>query len=223
MTKRIAIYARTSTADDQSTENQIRELRVVAERHGWNVAAVFDDRGLSGGLAREDRPAMNALLRAVARREVDLVAAWAVDRLGRSLIDLLGFLEDLRAKKVDLYLHQQGLDTSTPTGRAMFQMLGLFAEFERAMIRDRVRSGMARAKAIGTKSGKAIGRPAVPDEMNQRIRALVLAGAGSQRDIAVQLGVSRSAVYRVCAALKAKQAAKAKSGLYNTDMAVAQQ
>src|ERR1700760_2409514 len=203
MSKRIAIYARVSTADDQTTENQIRELRAVADRHGWIVAGVCDDRGVSGGTERDARPAMSELLRAVARREVDMVAAWAVDRLGRSLVDLLGFLEELRAKKVDLYLHQQGLDTSTPTGRAMFQMLGLFAEFERAMIRDRVRSGMARAKANGTKSGKAIGRPAISDEMNDSIRALLTAGAGSQRRIAMQLGVSRSAVYRVCAALKA--------------------
>jgi DNA invertase Pin-like site-specific DNA recombinase len=124
MTKRIAIYARCSTADDQTTENQISELRVAAERHGWVVAAVFDDHGVSGSLARERRPAMKALLRAVARREVDMVAAWAVDRLGRSLVDLLGFLGELHAKQVDLYLYQQGLDTSTPAGRAMFQMLG---------------------------------------------------------------------------------------------------
>jgi DNA invertase Pin-like site-specific DNA recombinase len=127
MTKRIAIYARCSTADDQTTENQISELQAAAERHGWTVAAVFDDQGISGSLARERRPAMKALLRAVTRREVDMVAAWAVDRLGRSLVDLLGFLGELHAKQVDLYLHQQGLDTSTPAGRAMFQMLGLIA------------------------------------------------------------------------------------------------
>ena len=96
---------------------------------------------------------MKALLRAVTRREVDMVAAWAVDRLGRSLVDLLGFLGELHAKQVDLYLHQQGLDTSTPAGRAMFQMLGLIAEFERSMIRGRVVSGMARARTTGTKSG----------------------------------------------------------------------
>jgi DNA invertase Pin-like site-specific DNA recombinase len=182
---------------------QIRELQAVAQRHGWAIVKVFDDNGISGSMPREQRPAMKALLRAVARREIDMVAAWAVDRLGRSLIDLLGFLGEMHAKKIDLYLHQQGLDTSTPAGCAMFQMLGVFAEFERAMIRDRVCSGMARAKATGTKSGKAIGRPAVPEETNERIRALVLAGGGSQREIAAQLQVSRGAVYRVCAELKA--------------------
>ena len=96
MTKRIAIYARCSTADDQSTENQISELRSAAEHHGWVVVAVFDDQGVSGSLARECRPAMKALLRAVTRREVDMVAAWAVNWLGRSLADLLGFLPAAR-------------------------------------------------------------------------------------------------------------------------------
>jgi DNA invertase Pin-like site-specific DNA recombinase len=160
MPKHVALYVRCST-EEQITENQVRELRVVAERHGWIVSDVFDDAGISGGVAREDRPAMKRLLRAVARREVDMVAAWSVDRLGRSLLDLLGFLAELHSKKVGLYLHQQGLDTSTPAGRAMFQMLGRFAEFERAMTKERVLSGMARARTSGTKSGKAIGRPAV--------------------------------------------------------------
>jgi DNA invertase Pin-like site-specific DNA recombinase len=200
--RRVAIYARVSTADGQTCENQIRELEAVAARHGWNVAGVYDDNGITGATPRESRPAMKRLLKAVARREIDMVAAWAVDRLGRSLVDLLGFLNELHAKKIDHYLHQQGLDTSTPAGRAMFQMLGVFAEFERSMVRDRVRSGMERAKATGTKSGKAIGRPAVPAAINQRIRALVLANAGSQREIAAVLNVSRGAVYRVCAELR---------------------
>jgi DNA invertase Pin-like site-specific DNA recombinase len=195
-TRRVAIYVRTSTADNQTTQNQIRELQAVAARHDWIVAGIFDDNGISGATARESRPAMRKLLKAVARREIDMVAAWAVDRLGRSLVDLLGFLNELHAKRIDLYLHQQGLDTSTPAGKAMFQMLGVFSEFERSMIRDRVRSGMERAKATGTKSGKAIGRPAVPTAINQKIRALVLANAGTQREIAAKLNVSRGAVYR---------------------------
>jgi DNA invertase Pin-like site-specific DNA recombinase len=158
MTRRIAIYARCST-DEQVTDNHIRELRAVASRQGWEVVAVFDDNGISGGVPREDRPAMKALLRAVARCEIDMVAAWAVDRLGRSLIDLQGFLSELQAKKIDLYLHQQGLDTSTPDGRAMLQMLSVFTEFERSMIRERVKAGMARVKISGTRTGNAIGRP----------------------------------------------------------------
>jgi DNA invertase Pin-like site-specific DNA recombinase len=200
MTKRISIYARCSTADDQTTENQISELRAAAERHGWAVAAVFDDQGVSGSLARERRPAMKALLRAVTRREVDMVAAWAVDRLGRSLVDLLGFLGELHAKQVDLYLHQQGLDISTPAGRAMFQMLGLIAEFERSMIRGRVVSGMARARVTGTKSGRAIGRPAITEDTRDAVRTALSAGE-SERAIARRLGIGKGTVGRVRAGL----------------------
>ena len=195
MTRRIAIYARCST-DEQTTENQIRELHAVASRHGWDVTAVFDDNGISGGVPREDRPAMTALLRAVARREVDMVAAWAVDRLGRSLIDLLGFLGELHAKKIDLYLHQQGLDTSTPAGRAMFQMLGVFAEFERSMIRERVKAGMARARVSGTKTGAAIGRPAVAGRTKEEARALLRAGH-SEREVARLLGIGKGTIHRL--------------------------
>jgi DNA invertase Pin-like site-specific DNA recombinase len=105
-------------------------------------------------MGRRDRPALDALLKSVARREVDMVAAWSVDRLGRSLTDLLDFLRELHAKGVDLFLHQQGLDTSAPSGRAMFQMMGVFAEFERAMIRERVLAGLARAKEQGINLGR---------------------------------------------------------------------
>ena len=146
--KRVGVYVRVSTSE-QNTKNQRRELKAAAQRQGWEVVKVYEDAGLSGAKGRDQRPGLDALLKAVTRREVDLVAAWSVDRLGRSLTDLLGFLTELHAKGVDLYLHQQGLDTSTPAGRAMFQMLGVFAEFERAMIRERVNAGLARAKAQG--------------------------------------------------------------------------
>jgi DNA invertase Pin-like site-specific DNA recombinase len=124
----------------------------------------------------------------------------AVDRLGRSLVDLLGFLGELHAKRVDLYLHQQGLDTSTPAGRAMFQMLGLFAEFERSMIRDRVVFGTVRARTAGTRSGRAIGRPGVAEATKNAIRGL-LGDGQSKRAIVQQLGVSKGAVSRVRAAM----------------------
>ena len=146
--KRVGLYLRVSTSE-QTTDKR-RELMAVAERHGWAVVHVFEDAGISGAKSRKDRPALDALLKAVARREIDMVAAWSVDRLGRSLTDLLDFLRDLHAKDVDLFLHQQGLDTSTPSGRAMFQMMGVFAEFERAMIREghvRVGAGARRRKA----------------------------------------------------------------------------
>jgi DNA invertase Pin-like site-specific DNA recombinase len=132
--KRVALYLRVSTSE-QTTHNQQRELQAVADRHKWDVVGVFEDAGISGAKGREQRPGLDAMMKVVSLREVDMVAAWSVDRLGRSLIDLLGFLGELHSKGVDLFLHQQGLDTSTPSGRAMFQMMGVFAEFERAMIR----------------------------------------------------------------------------------------
>ena len=114
MAKRIALYVRTSTANGQTTRNQERELQAVAKRHGWDVAAVFRDQGISGAKGRDMRPGLDRLMQAVARREIDMVAAWSVDRLGRSLTDLLAVLKELHAKGVDLYLHQQG---STPPRR----------------------------------------------------------------------------------------------------------
>jgi DNA invertase Pin-like site-specific DNA recombinase len=119
----------------------------VAQRHGWNIVATFKDEGVSGAKGRDKRPEFDRLHKAITRREVDMVAAWSVDRLGRSLQDLVGFLAELQASRVDLFLHQQGLDTSTPAGKAMFQMIGVFAEFERAMIVERTKAGLARAKA----------------------------------------------------------------------------
>ena len=193
MTKRVAIYLRVST-DSQTTENQRRELEGVAERSGWRVVAVFEDAGISGAKGRDHRPGFDALLKAVARREVDMVAAWSVDRLGRSLQDLVAFLSDLQAKGCDLYLHQQALDTSTPSGRAMFQMLAVFSEFERGMIRERVGAGLARARA----QGKRLGRPRADATTEARILELYAGGAGMGKvRIAKTLGVGVSVVQRV--------------------------
>ena len=153
MTK-VAIYARVST-DGQTVENQLRELRAVAKRHKWKVVATFTDNGVSGAKGRNERPGFGDLHKAVAQRQIDLVAAWSVGRLGRSLQHLVGFLGELHAKDVDLYLHQQGIDTSTPAGKAMFQMMGVFAEFERAMIQERVKAGLARARSNGKRLGRA--------------------------------------------------------------------
>jgi DNA invertase Pin-like site-specific DNA recombinase len=150
--RQCAIYTRVSTSD-QTVENQRRELEAVAQRHGWEVVEVFSDQGVSG--ARDQRPAFDRLRQGITRKDFDVVAAWSVDRLGRSLQHLLGFLGELKAKGVDLYLHQQGLDTATPAGRALFQMLGVFAEFERAIIIERVHAGLRRAKAQGVRLGRA--------------------------------------------------------------------
>lgn len=194
---RAALYARVST-DRQSTENQLRELREAAERLGWEVVEEFIDRGISGAKGRKDRPKLDAMLKGVARKDFDIVASWSVDRLGRSLIDLVNMLQELHSTGVDLYLHQQGINTTTPAGKALFGMMGVFAEFERGMIQERVRAGLARAKAKGTKSGKAIGRPAVSPAIEDRIRELRAEGLGMLK-IAAQAGCGVSVVQRVLA------------------------
>lgn len=186
--KKVAIYARVST-DGQTVENQIRELEETAQRHQWEVVEIFKDEGISGAKGRDRRPAFDALCRAVTRREIDIVAAWSVDRLGRSLQHLVGFLGELHAKGGDLYLHKQGLDTSTPAGRAMFQMLGVFAEFERAMIQERIKAGLARTK-------KKLGRPRVADAKRERAVALKEAGK-TVRTIAKETGLGVGTVHRI--------------------------
>lgn len=189
--KKVALYARVST-DGQSTDNQLRELRDVIARNGWSIVAEFVDHGVSGAKGRKDRPRFDALLHAVTRKEFDMVAAWSVDRLGRSLQDLVGFLGDLQSKKVDLYLHQQALDTSTPSGKAMFGMLGVFAEFERSIIQERVKAGLARARA----KGMTLGRPRTDAKVEEKIRELAAAGMGKQK-IGRTLGIGTSVAQRV--------------------------
>jgi DNA invertase Pin-like site-specific DNA recombinase len=134
------------------------------------------------------------MCRDASRRQFDVVMAWSVDRLGRSLQDLVGFLSELHALGIDLFLHQQGLDTTTPAGKAMFQMLGVFAEFERAMIQERVRAGLARARS----EGKRLGRPRIAPDLEQRIRkALATPGRPGVRKIAEQFGVDPGTVQRI--------------------------
>jgi DNA invertase Pin-like site-specific DNA recombinase len=168
--KRAALYLRVST-QDQTTANQERELRQVAERAGWEVVHVYKDHGISGTKGRDKRPAFDKLHKAAARREFDIVMAWSVDRLGRSLQDLVAFLAELHSAGVDLFLQQQGLDTTTPAGKAVFQMLGVFAEFERSIIEERVRAGLRRAVS----EGKQLGRPRIASDLEVRILAALRA------------------------------------------------
>jgi DNA invertase Pin-like site-specific DNA recombinase len=153
----------------------------------------YTDEGISGAKGRDQRPGLNSLLEGVTRRDFDKVMAWSVDRLGRSLPDLLAVMGELKAKGVDLYLHQQSLDTSTPAGKAMFQMLGVFSEFEREIIRERVNSGLARVKA----QGKKLGRPRrdTPKRI-AAIRKLRKQGVGINK-IARELGIGVSVVQRI--------------------------
>jgi DNA invertase Pin-like site-specific DNA recombinase len=167
-------------------------LSAVADRSGWEIWKVYEDAGISGAKGRDQRPGLEAMKKAVNAREFDMVATWSVDRLGRSLTDLLGILQDLQEKGVDLFLHQQGLDTSTTAGKAMFQMLGVFAEFERGIIRERVNAGLARARAKGTKLGRRRVEPAV----KARILELKASGDGILK-IGRKLGIGTSVVQRV--------------------------
>jgi DNA invertase Pin-like site-specific DNA recombinase len=176
----------------QTTENQLRELRAAAERLGHQVVAEYADNGISGSKGRDQRPGLNSLLEGVTRRDFDKVMAWSVDRLGRSLPHLLTFMGELKSKNIDLYLHQQSLDTSTPAGKAMFQMLGVFSEFEREIIRERVLSGLERAKA----QGKKLGRPRRDDAKRlAAIRKLRKQGTGILK-IARTLRIGVSVVQR---------------------------
>jgi DNA invertase Pin-like site-specific DNA recombinase len=151
--RRAALYVRVST-DHQSVENQVRELKEVAERRGWTVIEVYRDAGISGAKGRDKRPGLDAMLKDASRRRFDIVMVWAIDRLGRSLIDLLGTIEHLEKVGVDLYLDQQNIDTTTPTGRLLFQITWAFGEFERSMIRQRVRVGLNVIKEKIARDGK---------------------------------------------------------------------
>lgn len=196
--KRVAFYTRVST-DQQTTSNQERELHAIATRAGWEIAEIYCDQGISGAKGRNERPAFDRLCKAATRREFDIVAAWSVDRLGRSLRDLVDFLGELHAKGIDLYLHQQGIDTTTPAGKAMFQMMGVFAEFERAMIRDRVNAGLARARAQGTQ----LGRPRIAAGNEKSIRRAIKAGKKGLLKIAAEHGVGSGTVQRIKAEMAA--------------------
>jgi DNA invertase Pin-like site-specific DNA recombinase len=190
--KRAVLYLRVST-QDQTTANQERELRDVAERDGWQIVDLYKDHGISGAKSRDKRPAFDKLHKAAAQRKFDVVMAWSVDRLGRSLQDLIGFLSQIHASGVDLFLHQQGLDTTTPAGKALFQMMGVFAEFERSMIQERVRAGLKRAKA----EGKRLGRPRIAKELETRILDALNAPGGSVRKVAERFSVNPSTVQRI--------------------------
>lgn len=188
MSKRVAIYTRVST-DSQTVGNQLRELDTVAERMGWIIVERLADEGISGAKGRDKRPAYDRLMTMVARKEIDLIACWSVDRLGRSLQHLVAFLGEINSKGVDIYLHTQGLDTSTPAGRAMFSMLSVFSEFERAILRDRIMAGLAR-------SDKKSGRPSLDAQVEHRARKLLDTGT-SINATAKRLKIGVATVHRI--------------------------
>lgn len=193
--KRIGLYLRVSTGD-QTIETQRLAMIEALTRRGWQIVEEFTDEGISGAKGRDKRPGFDRLLKAVTRRKIDVVAAWSVDRLGRSLQDLVGFLGELNAVGCDLYLERQAVDTTTPAGRALFQMLGVFAEFERSIIQQRVLAGMARARLHGTKSGKPIGQPPLAIAKVEAIRAELARGTGIVKTARL-VGTGVSVVQRI--------------------------
>jgi DNA invertase Pin-like site-specific DNA recombinase len=152
--KRAVLYLRVSK-HEQTIENQRIELERVAAVKGWKVIATFKDEGVSGAFGREVRAQYDLMLKQGVQAKFDVVLAWDVSRLSRSLADLLTTLDELHACGIDLYLHQQAIDTTTPAGKAMFQMCGVFAEFERGILSERVKAGLNRAR----EEGKILGRP----------------------------------------------------------------
>src|SRR5215468_8501280 len=186
-----ALYVRVST-DAQTVENQIRELRQVARRRGWDVIEVYSDAGISGAKGRNGRPGLDNVLKDASRRKFDIVMAWAIDRLGRSLSDLLDTIQHLEACGVDLYVDQQAIDTTTPMGKLVFQLTGAFAEFERTMIRQRIKAGLKRAIAQGAK----LGRPKIDSATERKARKQLAKGIGILK-VAKSLGLGTGTVQRI--------------------------
>lgn len=202
---KIAIYARVSS-DGQSVNLQLAELREVAERRGWEIVKEFTDKGISGAKGRDQRPALDAMLKAAIRREFDMVAVWAVDRFGRSLSQVALNMDELNTVGVNFYAHKQGMDTTTTWGKGMLQMAGVFASIEREIIRERVRAGLKAAKAEQAsgkerlhKNGrvkKPIGRPHVGADVERKVRELRAQEWGVNR-IARELGIGSGTVRRI--------------------------
>jgi len=153
-TVRAAIYCRVST-HNQDSSNQLAELERIATLRNWKVVATYSDDGISGIKGRDSRPQLDAMLKAAARREFDLLIVWSVCRLGRSTAHLVNTVTDLNSQGVHLYFHQQSLDTTTNTGKLMVSVFGVFAEFERNILSERIKLGVAAAR----KAGKSLGRP----------------------------------------------------------------
>lgn len=191
--KKVGLYLRVSTAG-QTVENQRAELVRVAEQRGWQIVETYIDRGVSGAKGRDKRPEFDRLCRDAAQAKIDVVAAWSIDRIGRSLHHVANFMAELADQGVALYLHQQGVDGTTSAGKAMLGMAAVFAEFERALIVERIRSGIARVRGK-----KRLGRPPVHANIEHRIRELRRTGYAKLR-IARTLGCGVSTVQRVLAA-----------------------
>jgi DNA invertase Pin-like site-specific DNA recombinase len=186
--QRAAIYARVSTQNGQNPEVQLEEIREYCRHRGCAIVREYVDKGVSG--AKERRPALDQLLADCRKRTVDCVVVYRYDRFARSLRQLVNALEDFRALGIDFVSLHEGVDTSTPNGRLVFGIFASIAEFERELIRDRVRSGLALAKS----HGKQLGRPRVVVD-HARIAGLRKEGK-SWSEICQKLGVSKGTAQR---------------------------
>jgi DNA invertase Pin-like site-specific DNA recombinase len=183
---RVAIYARVSTLNGQHPEMQLAELREFAARRGWEIVSEYVDEGVSG--SKESRPALNRLMTDAHRRQFDAVLVWKIDRFGRSLKHLVNALADLDAYGVAFISLRDNLDLTTPTGRLMFQVVGAMAEFEKALIQERVKCGLKNARA----NGQQLGRPRRVVSNDQLLR--LKAQGASLREIATKLGIGYGTV-----------------------------
>ncbi len=189
---RAVIYSRVSTTR-QTTDNQLLELREVCHRNNWSIVAELTDNGISGSKGKADRPAFATLHQMVTRRQIDIVVVFSIDRLGRSLTDLVSFMSELEAKRVDFYSHLQAIDSRTPAGRLSFAIFSAIAEFEKTLIRERVMAGLARAKA----QGKRLGRPTNVNG-NTKVAVTLLREKGhSIHTIAKQLKIGVGTTQRI--------------------------
>jgi DNA invertase Pin-like site-specific DNA recombinase len=202
--RRAAVYVRVST-DKQTVENQVKELTAIAHRRGWEIVERYQDAGVSGAKGRDQRPGLDQMLNGASRGRFDVVMVWAIDRLGRSLIDLLGTIKHLEACRVDMFVDKQNLDTTTPMGKLLFHITGAFAEFERAMIAQRVIAGIRRAREHGTKSGRPFGRPRTNTKTETAIRKALAKGDKGILKIASELGVGSGTVQRIKAEMERAQ------------------
>jgi DNA invertase Pin-like site-specific DNA recombinase len=210
---RVALYARVSTSNGhQDPEMQLRELRGFIDRRGWQITGEYVDKGISG--SKDSRPALDRLMTDASRRKFDAVLVWKLDRFGRSLRHLVNALAELEALGLTFVSLRDNLDLSTPSGRLMFQIIGAMAEFERALIQERVRAGLRNAKSKGVR----LGRPLV-FVSESRIDALRASGA-SWRAIAKDLGVSLGTLHRTAQGRTKKRYGDFGTGVEESDHAL---
>lgn len=190
--KKAVLYSRTSHWES-NPENQINELKQVANRFGWTVVKEYTDKGISGAKGRDGRPQFDAMMKSAMKKDSDVIMFWAVDRASRNLSHLVQMMDDLHSKNVGIYFHQQAIDTTTPSGLAMIQMAEVFASLERSMLRERVFASHARARA----EGKTIGRPTqITDALVTSINYMREQGKGIKK-IAKELNIEVGTIYKV--------------------------